>query len=147
MALTNMVPSERIKIESYAHSFGWVNHPGSGFSFDCDRDGYVSVDSYHESALENLWKAIFGLFHEPLVYNGIQDYSHWYREPAHGTCKCGREVYLEEDYGHGIDCENCGRIYSMSGSELAPRSQWEERYSEDSNLPYWAEFGYHDTEV
>ncbi len=30
----------------------------------------------------------------------------------------------------------------MSGQELAPRSQWEDRWDEDSTQPYCVEFGY-----
>jgi hypothetical protein len=58
-----------------------------------------------------------------------------------GTCDCGETVVLDYDNGHGIDCP-CGRIYNMSGSQLAPRSQWEERWDDSSTVPYYAEFGY-----
>lgn len=61
----------------------------------------------------------------------------------HCVCdRCNREVSLEGmDYGHGYDCP-CGQIYNGFGQRLAPRSQWEDRYDDDSTQPYNVEFGY-----
>lgn len=139
MALTNMTPGERVTVPSFAHSFDWNDSPGSGFSFTCAADGSVDLSTFAPGAVENIAACLFGLF--DVTYVGIMDYTHSYWQPAHGTCTCGREVYLEQDYGHGIDCE-CGRIYNGSGSELRPRSQWEDRYDEDSTVSYAEEFGY-----
>jgi hypothetical protein len=132
---------------------------GSGFSFDADKDGTVYLqygdwcekkwslrdpmpeDYDNDIALEHLALCIFDPEFDEFVERGYVTNEHNYWEPAIGKCDCGREVTLDGDYGHGIDCE-CGRIYNMSGQELAPRSQWEERWDEDSTQPYWAEFGY-----
>jgi hypothetical protein len=137
--LDNMVKRERVFIEDYALGYEWVDDPSSGFSFECDKEGNPLVEKMGDPALENLRKCRDGTY--DVVFMGIRDYSRYYTEDAHGTCDCGREVYLHNDYGHGIDCE-CGRIYNSSGQELAPRSQWEDRYDEDSVAPYCVEFGY-----
>lgn len=141
MMLKNITHREWVDKYEYSHSFSWDDCPGAGFSFDCFENGAVDLGSYSEGAKENFWRAIFGLFDKPLTYKGIteRDCSYW--EPAYGTCVCGRRVFLEHDNGHGIDCD-CGRIYNMSGQELAPRSQWEDRWDDDSTQPYCVEFGY-----
>lgn len=77
-----------------------------------------------------------------LIDHGIIERQYTGIIEAHGECEdCGREVWLYNDYGHGVDCE-CGAIYSGLGNRLAPRSQWEDRYSEESTQPYCVEFGY-----
>jgi len=67
----------------------------------------------------------------------------YFREPyKHLLCECGDEVSVEmSDQGHGYDC-SCGRIYNGVGQLLASRSQWEDRYDEDSSGRYCDEFGY-----
>lgn len=141
MMLKNITHREWVDKYEYSHSFSWDDCPGAGFSFDCFENGEMDMESLSEGAKENFWRAIFGLFDEPLKYEGIVERDVSYRTQAHGTCPCGREVWLEHDYGHGIDCD-CGRIYNLSGQELAPRSQWEDRWDDDSTQPYCVEFGY-----
>lgn len=141
MELENFTRREWVEQYKYSHSFSWDDCPGAGFSFDCFENGAVNLDSFSEGAKENLWRAIFNLFDKPLTYKGIVELDCSYREMAHGTCPCGREVWLDFDNGHGIDCD-CGRIYNLSGQELAPRSQWEDRWDDDSTQPYCVEFGY-----
>jgi hypothetical protein len=142
MALKDIVPSHVEHIEDYALSYTYRGEAqGYGFSFPCDKDGNVRQIASTSNYLYCRYEAA-----KPdgaVTFDGIADYSRDYREPGYGTCDCGRTVYLDRDYGHGIDCE-CGRIYNMSGQELAPRSQWEERWDEDSTVPYCDEFGYRD---
>jgi hypothetical protein len=142
MALKDMQPSHVERIEEFALSYEWRDDPGAGFSFPCDRGG----NRFPKDTSQENYDFCVAEAAKPdgkVVYCGVVDYSRDYRHPAQGTCTCGRTVYLYADYGHGIDCD-CGRIYNMSGQELAPRSQWEERWDEDSTQPYWAEFGYAD---
>ena len=120
--LANIKPRENFVETTYVHSFRWETNPGSGFSFDCLEDGTPTVS---ESARENLWRAVFGLFEKPLVYDGIVPHVHSGWNPAEGECECGEIVYLEGDYGEGIPGD-CGRLYNLSGQELAPREQWGE---------------------
>lgn len=142
MALKDIKQSYVERIEEYAWSYEWIDFPGAGFYFDCDKDGNIFEDRLEAPALENLrfCRENVGI---KVIERGLVDFSHNYRHPAEGTCVCGRTVVLYADYGHGIDCD-CGRIYNMSGQELAPRSQWEDYYDEDSTQPYNIEFGYSD---
>ena len=132
------ITTETITHESYVMAFEWNDCPGAGFSFPCNADGSMDL-SGREGRLENLAGCLFGVF--DVTYKGIEDWSRTWTERS-GKCVCGRTVDITEpDYGHGIDCE-CGRIYNSSGQELAPRSQWEDRYDEDSTQPYNVEFGH-----
>lgn len=127
---------------------------GSGWSFDLDEAGKPIFGDQHDSAYQakTSWESGDdpGAIHFALLCLGLvpsiqrYEYNEWvntYTQPAIGLCPCGEEIRLEGDYGHGIDCE-CGRIYNGSGQELAPRSQWEDRWDEDSTQPYCVEFGY-----
>lgn len=137
--LDNIHRPEPETIERYVLSYEWNDTPGAGYGFPCTKDGERIVEEGNDAA-EQSWIYVQNNL-DKLTFMGIEDYSTTYRPPAQGTCKCGRTVYLERDYGHGIDCD-CGRIYNGSGQELAPRSQWEDRYNEDSTQPYNVEFGY-----
>ena len=136
--LKNIRRYDPVTVDDYRLCFEWNDTPGAGFSFDCDKNGNVDVASMNPAALENLAGCLF-------VYDvsleGVMNFSYIYEDPPEGICDCGRTVYLQYDNGHGIDCD-CGRIYNLSGQELAPRSQWEERWDDDSTNPYCIEFGY-----
>lgn len=70
----------------------------------------------------------------------------YHREPyKHLKCDCGAEISVEyPENGHGYDCHGCGAIYNGGGQRLAPRSQWEDRYDDESPGRYCDEFGYSD---
>lgn len=138
--LKNIQPRTHDYVEEYRLSYYWNDCPGAGFSFPCTRDGKIIEDQLMtDLGMDNYISCRDGIF--DVTFEGIINYSKTMTSPAYGECDCGRTVYLDYDYGHGIDCE-CGRIYNLSGQELAPRSQWEERYDEDSTAPYNVEFGY-----
>lgn len=44
-------------------------------------------------------------------------------------CKCGKEIQYN-GYYHCFECD-CGKTYNGVGSELAPRSQWQDEYNEE----------------
>ena len=44
---------------------------------------------------------------------------------AHGTCECGREVYLFNQYMGACECK-CGRWYNLFGQELNDPTTWSE---------------------
>lgn len=140
MALEMITRRERVYYVEYSLSYESIAHPGSGYSFPCDEHGNLIVEQDNPGRAENYERVKND---EAYRFQGIKKYRHSYIEPASGKCECGRVVYLDWDNGHGIDCE-CGRIYNLSGHELAPRSQWDDRYDDDSTQPYWAEFGYID---
>lgn len=160
MALKNIVPGERVTVTRSYMDVEWADAPGApSWNFDLNERGILeftwsngekemkwSIDqeqpegwpSQHPGVL-NFWKCATKEYN--VVFKGIKTdrWSFW--EPGYGDCACGRKVILERDYGHGIDCE-CGRIYNQSGQELAPRSQWDDRYEDDDSMSYAERFGY-----
>lgn len=140
MTLQNIVRPETQFIEEYRLEFDYVDSPGCGFSFPCDRNGKVDLT---DGNTENYYYCINNP--EGKMTEGILiDTSYSYTPDMYGTCDCGRRVYLRGDYGYGIDCD-CGRIYNFSGQELAPRSQWDE-YMNDGDTHMVSEMmgGYND---
>lgn len=150
MGLSNIKPLKKEWQEDYRLVF---MRGGSGFSFEgsLDAEGRFSMEPLdNEFAKANFLMACEDQAQVTWKHTGpdvqgwkieITNCGWWLKTPAHGTCTCGEEVWLDHDSGHGIDC-SCGRIYNQSGQELAPRSQWEDRWDEDSTQPYCVEFGY-----
>lgn len=138
MSLGNM--TQRFKFWEDRYCLAFHDIRGWGYSFDMvgnDEDGFtmVPLDKYQQEsftdAINSTWDTIT-----------IENWGGWINNPAHGICACGAYVYLEQDYGHGIDCDGCTRIYNSFGQELAPRSLWDDMYNEESVNPYSYEFGY-----
>lgn len=131
-------------IETYTLSF---MHDGSGYGFDCDKDGNVDVSKLNPIALESYKECQTGYItrmegeqydidpktREYVVIPGtgmkktykvspeIRTYGKMHHEPAIGECDdCGAHVQL---HGFTNTCD-CGADYNMSGQRLADRSQW-----------------------
>ncbi len=117
---------ERVTVTNYCLEFDYEgalrNH---GFSFDCDKNGFIDTNSYEGIGLENLIGCLMGT--NSTVYMGINEYTHSYTEPAVGLCDlCNRKVYLD---GFTNTCD-CGADYNMNGSLLASREFWGEETGE-----------------
>jgi hypothetical protein len=125
MALLKIIsPRQRIESISYSHFWERTDLPSAGYGPPCQANGDIDVSTVHPCSLTTL-EAIQTGQRPDLVYRGIREHHHRYTQPAVGRCVCGTNVILDYDHGDGIDCR-CGRIYNMSGQELAPRSQWSE---------------------
>ena len=111
--LKNYVP--RTAHEEVEYSLEWTDRDGNGFSFPCDEAGNALTEHMTQAALNNLayckahatefWYA--GSFH-------TRRYT--VHDNAHGTCSCGREVYLYDEYYGACECE-CGVNESYSSYE------------------------------
>ena len=124
--LRNIIPSERKRIVEYEIEF---LHPDtSGFAFPCDKDGKLLPD-VTECARHN-YEECMAHPEEWETWNHFHTIRRSYTEPAHGTCICGREVILYDQYYGACQCE-CGRWYNLFGQELLPPEQWEHDPSED----------------
>ena len=119
--------SERRTVEGveYTLAFEWVDSPGAGFSFACDKDGNIDIESMPAPARGN-YEMCLANPGGKLRKCGVEAREWSYREPAVGLCECGRKVALE---GFTNPCD-CGRDYNMSGQMLAPREQWGEETGE-----------------
>ena len=119
--LKNIVESEHMEKTEYELEF---LYPGenSGFGFDCDEHGNLLPDT-NPAALENYH---FCLAHPEKfeVFNHRRKHITRWREPAHGTCECGEEVYLVNEYMGACSCQNCGRWYNLFGQELNDPTTW-----------------------
>ena len=128
--IKNYVPAE---VKTHVE-FRVVFDDGEGtasYCFICTPSGEV-VD-LPEEAKENYQ---FCMEHpeEFSRWNEIERLKWKYREPARGTCICGEEVELYDQYSGACQCPNCGRWYNLFGQSLLPPDQWE---SDPSEEEYW----------
>lgn len=121
---------QRVECRSYTHDFRYVDQPGAGYGFDCDKDGNLKPDLC-EVAKENYAKCLTGEVDGRRVDDVGVMTSRWqYYDPAVIACEqCGTHVELNlGDYCS--TCDKCGADYNLSGQRLAPRSQWGEETGE-----------------
>lgn len=123
--LKNIIPSEW-KTDVY-YELVFDDGHNNGYGFPCDKSG--NLFDMQDCARENLeWaKAHPEKFKR---FGVVVTYKNRYREPAHGTCSCGREVVLEDIYCGACECE-CGRWYNLYGQELLAPEFWEEDTGDD----------------
>lgn len=125
--ITNYIPSQSVTETKYEIVFDDGAH--NGYGFPCDKDGNLSDDlspeakKNYEYCMEH--PEIFGR------YNKMISYTRSYRDPAQGTCHCGEQIWLTNDYMGACECPNCGQWYNLFGQELLPPRQWEENNEED----------------
>jgi len=102
---------------------------GNGFCFPCDEHGEL-LPNVSPEARKNLewcrqnsekYKRAGEITRE--VYRSLV--------PARGTCDCGEEVWLENQYHGACQCPNCGQWYNMFGWKLNPPSEWLEPIDPD----------------
>ena len=128
--LKSYIPSEIKEIIEYELVFD--DGHNNGFGFPCDERGNVFPLEY-EAARSNL-KWCLENPDQFERYNEVVRNRRKVREPAHGTCACGREVYLVNEYYGTCQCQKCGSWYNLFGQEMLPPEQWETDPSEEE---YW----------
>ena len=115
----------QVRYENHYYRRFYVDDNG-GFSFPCDENGNVLPFEY-DAARKNYEDAM--AHPEKFVYwNEFVCEKRRVVDSAHGTCKCGQEVYLFDHYRGACECPNCGQWYNMFGQELLPPSEWEENW-------------------
>ena len=119
--LKNFVPRERVTETEYRIAFYYENN--CGCSFPCDENGNLFPFN-NEYAKANYENAMANPQDYPYCWNKLVKETHSYMENAHGTCECGTEVFLHDQYMGACDCPNCGRWYNLFGQELNPPSTW-----------------------
>lgn len=120
--LKNIVERKHREIEEYRLCF-YTDETG-GYAFDCDKDGNLS-DELTDCANGNYRECMAHPEKFPYLWNKVCKHTRTYTDEAHGTCDCGREVYLYNQYMGACECE-CGRWYNLFGQELSPPTAWEE---------------------
>lgn len=126
--LKNFTPRERKTIVEYEIEFLYPDM-NSGYGFPCTETGEL-LSNDNDCLVANY---SYCLAHpeEFEVYNHLRKMTHSYTENAHGTCECGEEVSLWDEYYGACSCPNCGRWYNLFGQEINPPIYWEEEYEED----------------
>lgn len=124
--INNYTPAQRRTITEYNLVFDDGCH--NGYAFPCDENGKV-YDDISPAALEN-YKWCLENPDRFERFNKVIANSWTVRDHAHGTCHCGNEVYLYDEYYGACQCDNCGQWYNLSGQELLPPNDWEENFDE-----------------
>ena len=126
--LKDIVRSQRKTVIEYELCFD--DGHNNGFGFPCDRNGKVNIPP--EAAANLAW-----CMEHPekfVRFNEVIAHKRSYTEPGHGTCICGAEVDLYDQYFGACQCPGCGRWYNIFGQELLPPNQWE---SDPAEEEYW----------
>ena len=118
--LKNFVPARQaVHVEFY---IVFDDAEGNGYAFPCDMSGNLQPMS--DEAKANYEKCMDSP-DEFIRYNEFVKYQNPYTEAAHGTCLCGADVEIWNQYYGACQCENCGRWYNQFGQNLLPPEQWE----------------------
>ena len=118
--LMNYKPSEVEIVEQFSLVFD--DGMGNGFSFPCTEAGEPLPD-LHPCAVKNL-KNCMNHPEEFVRFNEVVHEERRSRTSPHGTCSCGEEIYLYDQYLGGCQCPKCGRWYNLFGQELNPVETW-----------------------
>lgn len=122
--LKNYIPASHHTVTEYKLVFddGVFN----GYGFPCDANGkLLQSEEENPVAHENMRHC---LEHpERFVrFNKILKHERRVKDNAHGTCSCGYEVELWDQYMGACQCEKCGKWYNLFGQELVAPEYWEE---------------------
>ena len=94
---------------------------GCELSFPCDEDGNVDLTKFKEHDVQSYKEAINHPEDYPCVWNEVMLTA---RNPATGICKCGKRIFLTDEYIGACECPDCHQWYNLFGQELNPPDQW-----------------------
>lgn len=128
--IQNYVPEQYEKTFGYCREFDDGN--GNQFGIPCDENGNLLDTS--QTALDNYNQYL----KNPdgfIKFNELTKYPYLVKVKAHGTCHCGNEVYLYDEFESSTtQCEKCGQWYNSFGEKiLSPEEQQEKLRSELSD--------------
>ena len=128
--IKNYVPAEHKTVVSYDLNFFYDEYSGVGFP--CDADG--NVLPFKNDDIRKNYEYCMAHPEKFKTFAKVTKYVNHYTEPAHGTCTCGTEVSLFDQYYGACQCPKCGQWYNLFGQSLLPPEQWEMDPSEEE---YW----------
>jgi len=120
--LSNYVEAKCRTITEYTLCFDDGRY--NGFGFPCDEKGNL-LEGLTEAAISN-YKRCLENPDKFERFNKVVKTERRVRDDAHGTCECGTEVYLYNQYMGACECPNCGKWYNLFGQELNNPMYWEE---------------------
>ena len=120
--LKNYTPITYYTITEYEIAFD--DGHNNGYGFPCDEHGHL-LDGLADAAIANYKWCLdhpesFTRFNE-IIERKCRTYDN-----AHGTCDCGNEVELFNEYCGARQCEKCGQWYNLFGQKLLPPTMWNE---------------------
>ena len=125
--IQNYTPSQYREVIEYSKVFD--DGRRNGFSFPCDENGTVLNDLNPDALKNYAW-----CLENPdrfVRFNKVIKESWAVRDDAHGTCHCGNEVYLCDEYYGACQCDKCGQWYNLFGQELLPPEDWQDNLDDD----------------
>ena len=93
-----------------------------GYSFPCDEKGNPIETDGNRSNIK-FCRENPDRFCRPAY---IEKWERDVKNPDKGTCKCGEEFWIENEYMGACQCPKCGQWYNLWGQELLPPDQWED---------------------
>lgn len=111
-------------VEEIYHTLVFDDGCGNGFSFPCHKNGKMIVDdNTNPAAIDNYH---WCLEHPERFqrFNKVIEHCYTYRENNTGTCHCGEEIELYNEYLGACECPKCGRWYNLWGQELNNPDTW-----------------------
>ena len=121
--LKNYVPrTSHVEVD---HDIIFYRDDNGGFAFPCDSTGNVAISELNECAMKNLLWCLENPS-EFKYFGEVRTNRRRVRDDAHGTCSCGHEVYLYNQYMGACECPNCGQWYNLFGQELNNPETWSE---------------------
>ena len=124
--LKNYTPGNYHTVVEYELVFddGYNN----GFGFPCDANGKLLQSEEDNPAAHRNMRWCLEHLEKFIRFNKILKHERSVRDNAHGTCICGNEVELWDQYMGACQCEKCNRWYNLFGQELLLPENWEEDY-------------------
>lgn len=116
--IKNYKPSHWVTEKYYKLNF-YVDSCG-GCAFDCDENGNLT----NELQRKNYEYCMAHPEKYPYAFNEIEEIEREYKEPATGTCNCGEEIELYNEYMGACECPNCGQWWNLFGQELNTVETW-----------------------
>ena len=132
MSIPIIEEAKIVRADDYCLEFDGFNLRADGqYSFDCNKNGEVNINSLPKEAQKNYFMCISS---PDRFSKHIAHYTRKWREPARAICKCGKEIFLENEFMGACSCPYCDRWYNMFGQELNPPELWED---DEDDEDYW----------
>ena len=121
--INNFRPGELVEKTYYEVCF-YYDSTG-GFAFPCDKNGKMIVDTNtNPAAINNYNWCMENPEKFPYYFNHVNKHTRVWREPNTGTCHCGQQMELINEYLGACECPKCGQWYNLWGQELNNPSTW-----------------------
>lgn len=120
--LNNMIP--RTPVEIVERTIEFTSSEGWGYSFAANENGEVILEN--DAQRQNYEHAMAHPEDFDEEFNQFTVRRRTYMEPARGTCICGAEVVLENQYQGACQCPGCGAWYNLFGQSLIDPKFWED---------------------